>query len=349
MKSVVRDNLIVVISILGLISSVSAQVGMRHQLDRYLVEVSASKGFSGSVLVAKGNKILLNRGYGWANLKKTEKVKSDTKIYIASITKQFTASAILKLEERGKLSVNEPITKFFKDIPSDKSAITIHQLLAHTSGIGQNYSADGVVNRDLAIKAILNGPLKSSIGEKFGYSNDGYSLLAAIIEIASGQTYESFIKQNLLKPAKMSNTGFWGETNVLIADTKSEISVDSKMPNWGFRGGVGMYSTVSDLYKWQRAVFADKILSKSSREKLLAPNNQTSKGRHAYGWFVSKILDGQEATWTAGYEDFGHNGIIKTYKDGTVIIVLSNAGDIDGKPARDVVSDGLEEILFADV
>ena len=192
----------------------------------------------------------------------------------------------------------------------------------------------------------MKEPLKSSIGEKFGYSNDGYSLLAAIIEIASGQTYESFIKRNLLKPAEMTSTGFWGEANVSIADTKRKISADVKMPNWGFRGGVGMYSTVDDLYKWQRALFADKILSKPSREKLLAPKNQMSKGMHAYGWFISKAHDGQETIWTAGYEDFGHNGIIKTYKDGTVIIVLTNSGDIDEQPARDLVSNGIEQIVF---
>ena len=109
-----------------------------------------------------------------------------------------------------------------------------------------------------------------------------------------------------------------------------------------------MYSTAGDLYKWQHALFADKIISKQSREKMLTPNNQTSKGMHAYGWFISKPASGVETIWTAGYEDFGHNGIIKIYADGTVIVVLTNSGDIGNKPARDVASEGLENIIFGE-
>lgn len=328
--------------------SIQAQENLRPKLDNYLNEITANKGFSGTVLVAKEDKILLNQSYGFADLKKTVKVKSNTKFYIASITKQFTASAILKLEEQGKLKTTDFISKYFKNVPPDKAQITIHHLLTHTAGLAQNYTADGIINRNAMVKAVLAEPLKNPIGEKFGYGNDGYSLLAAIVEIVSGQTYENYFKQNLLQPAKMKNTGFWGEKNVLIADTKKEISADVKMPNWGFRGGVGMYSTVTDLYKWQQALFANQILSKKEREKLLTPNNQISKGLHAYGWFISETKQGKKVYWTAGYEDFGHNGIIKVYADGTVIIVLTNSGDIDEKPGRDVVSNGLEQIIFDD-
>lgn len=331
----------------GLFSTLQAQDDLRPKLNNYLNEITANKSFSGTVLIAKGNKILLNQGYGFADLKKTVKVKSETNFYIASITKQFTASAILKLEEQGKLKTTDSITKYFKDVPADKSQITIHHLLAHTAGIAQNYTADGIINRDEMIKAVLAVPLKNPVGENFGYGNDGYSLLAAIVEIASGQTYENFFKQNFLKPAKMKNTGFWGEPNVLIADTKREITADVKMPNWGFRGGVGMYSTATDLFKWEQALFADKILTKKEREKLLTPNNQTSRGMHAFSWFISETKSGAKYYWTAGYEDFGHNGIVKVYQDGTVIIVLTNSGDIDGQPARDLVGNGLEQIIFS--
>ena len=340
-NSMKKELILFLIILLLLHSIVEAQ-----KTEEFLQKLVVEKGFSGSVLIAKGSKILLNQGYGFADLKKTKQVKSETKFYIASITKQFTASAILKLEEQGKLKTTDLISKYFKDVPPDKSQITIHHLLTHTAGLAQNYTADGIINRDEMVKAVLAEPLKNPIGEKFRYGNDGYSLLAAIVEIASGQSYESFIKQNLLKPAKMSNTGFWGEPNVLIADTKREISAEVKMPNWGFRGGVGMYSTVGDLYKWQQALFADKILSKKEREKLLTPNNQISKGMHAYGWYISETKLGAKICWTAGYEDFGHNGIVRVYPDGTVIIVLTNAGDIDGQPARDLVSNGLEQILF---
>jgi CubicO group peptidase (beta-lactamase class C family) len=319
-----------------------------QKTDEFLKKLSAEKSFSGAVLIAKGKKILLHQGYGFADLKKTVKTGSETKFYIASITKQFTAVAILKLEEQGKLSVNDPITKFFKDVPKDKTLITIHHLLTHTAGFAQNYAADGIVSRDQAIKAIFKAPLKSPIGEKFGYVNDDYNLLAIIVEIASGQTYESFLRENLLKPAKLKHTGFWGDAGQIIADTKQNISAEVKMPNWGFRGATGMSSTVGDLYRWQAALFAGKILTGASLEKLLTPHNPTSRGMHAYGWFISETKSGAKVFWTAGYEDFGHNGIIKSYPDGTVIIVLTNSGDIDEKPARDVVINGLETLMRTD-
>ena len=308
----------------------------------FLQKLSAEKGFSGAVLIVKNKKILLNQGYGWANQKSKSRVKNNTKFYIASITKQFTASAILKLQEQGKLSIADSITKFFKDVPPDKQAITIHHLLSHTAGLAQNYAADGIENRDAAIKSILTQSLKNPVGEKFGYTNDDYNLLAAIVEIVSGQTYEKFLRKNLLIPARMLETGFWKE-KAQIAGTKEKITIK---PDWGFRGATGMFSTVGDLYKWQQSLFTDKILTKASREKLLAPNNETSRGKHAYGWFISKSANGLNTFWTAGYEDFGHNGMIKVYSDGTVIIVLTNSGDIDEKPARDVVIEGLEPLIW---
>ena len=118
------------------------------------------------------------------------------------------------------------------------------------------------------------------------------------------------------------------------------------MANWGFRGGVGMYSTAADLFKWQQALFANKILSNAGLEKLLAPNSQISKGSHAYGWYISTDSSGSKVYWTAGYEDFGHNGIIKVYPDGTVIVALTNAGDIDSKPARDLIVTELERLIW---
>ena len=227
------------------------------QSDGFLKRLAAEKGFSGTVLIARDNKILLDQGYGFADLKKTERTKTDTKFYIASITKNFTAVAILKLVEQKKLRLDDAIARFFKEVPADKRSITIHHLLTHTAGLAQNYAADGIADRHDAVKAVLTQPLKSTVGEKFGYGNEDYNLLAAIIEIASGLTYENFFREQLLRPAKMSNTGFWGDKTIKgepIASTNRPID---PQPNWGFRGGVGMYSTAGDLYKWQQALFAD--------------------------------------------------------------------------------------------
>lgn len=135
---------------------------LKARMDQYLTKASSELGFSGAVLVARGKEILLHRGYGWADRKKSFKVAPDTEFYIASITKQFTAVAILMLENQGKLNVTDPIGKYFRDAPKDKAEITVHQLLTHTSGLAQNYAADGIVDRNEAMRAILAGPLKSS-------------------------------------------------------------------------------------------------------------------------------------------------------------------------------------------
>lgn len=322
---------------------------LRAQLDQYLSRVTSELNFSGSVLVAKGERIVLHNGYGWADLKKTVPVNSETRFFIASITKQFTAAAILKLEEQHRLNVKSSITEFF-DVPQDKRGITIHHLLTHTSGLAQNYAADGIVDRDEAVKAILKPPLQSLPGEKFGYSNDGYNLLAVIVEKASGQSYESFLGRTLLQPARMSQTGFWGDSlanrRTPIAQMLRDIPVGNQVANWGFRGAVGMSSTTGDLYKWQQALLSDRVLKKSSRKRLFTPYAPTSRGMYTYGWFVSKTKQGLDLIWTAGSEQFGHNAIIKRYADGTVVIVASNSGDISGVPARTLISDELEHILF---
>jgi CubicO group peptidase (beta-lactamase class C family) len=327
-----------------------AQGGLEARMDRFLKKLASDSGFSGAVFVARQETIMFHKGYGWESQRKDSSIRTDTRFYIASISKQFTAAAILKLEEQRTLSVSDRIASFFKDIPEDKRAITIHHLLTHTSGLAQNYAADGIVDRDEAVRAVLKSPLKSPPGERFGYSNDGYTLLAAIVEIASGQRYEAYLRRHLLEPAGMERTGFWGDPpgkgERPIAQTLRAINEEVKMPNWGFRGATGMSSTVIDLYKWHRALVRNTALRKTSREKLMTPYVTTSRGGYGYGWFVSKTKRGDEVIWTAGAEDFGHNAIIKSYKDGTVIIVASNAGNISGVPARDVVSAELERILF---
>ena len=317
---------------------------------QYLEKACSELGFSGVVLVAKGDKIVLHQSCGWADQEKTSKIKLDTKFCIASITKQFTAAAILKLQEQGLLNVNDTIGKFFKNIPGDKTKITLHQLLTHTSGLAQNYAADGILDRDDAIKTILEKPLKNPPGERFGYSNDGYNLLAAIVEIVSGKPYEAFLRQNLLTPAGMEQTCFWGEPQLkeplAAAYMQKKLPDDIKQPNWGFRGATGMFSTAADLVKWYRALLTDKVLNKNSTGKLFSPYAPTSAGDYTYGWFISKSKNGGDVLWTAGSEDFGHNGIIKAYTDGTLIIVVTNSGDISGVPARSIVSAELERILF---
>jgi CubicO group peptidase (beta-lactamase class C family) len=303
-----------------------------------LQRILSPNKFSGTVLIAKEQVVLVNQAYGTG-------ITTDTRFYIASISKQFVAAALLKLQERHRLNVDDEISKYFSNVPQDKTHITIHMLLTHTSGLPQVYAADGIADREKAIRAVLAEPLKSAPGTQFGYTNDGYSLLAALVEVAAAEPFETFVRREILDPAGLDQTGFWGDPSVRGGEIAPMLRPIDVTPNWGFRGATGMYSTVRDLYRWTQKLLNHQILSKGSTDQMLKPYVTTSAGEYGYGWFNSKTNRGVTDLWTAGYEDFGHNGIIHVYGTGVVSVVLTNSGDIAGAPARALASDAIEKTL----
>jgi CubicO group peptidase (beta-lactamase class C family) len=295
-------------------------------------------GFSGAVLVVKQNKIILDKTYGGAS-----KLGQAPAFWVASNSKSFVAAAILKLQEQGKLSVNDPLTKFFKDVPGEKRSITVHHLLTHTSGLPHRYASDGIENREKAVLAVLALPLGWKVGEGFHYSNDGYSLLAAIVEIASKQTFEEYLRKNVLKPAKLNKTGFWGyEDKTTIVPAANVANTQNVRPtiykngksvaNWGYRGASGIYATAEDLYRWMRALQQNKVLTAKSREQLWGKQSlmrQISPAEeqfYGYGWDV-RFKDGKLiSTRHTGYEDWlGHSSVMCLYENGDAFVVLSNS------------------------
>ncbi len=284
-------------------------------LNNYLQQ-QTDAGFSGAVLVVRQNKIILDKTYGGVS-----KLGQTPAFWIASNSKSFVAAAILKLQEQGKLSVNDPLTKFFKDVPSEKRSITVHHLLSHTSGLLHRYASDGIQDREKSVQAILALPLGWKVGEGFHYSNDGYSLLAAIVEITSKQTFEEYLQKNLLKPAKLYNTGFWGyEDKKIIVPAANVANNQNVKPtiykneksvaNWGYRGATGIYSTTEDIYKWMLALQQNKVLKPKSREQLWGKQSLMRKIPSAeeqfygYGWDV-RFKDGKLiSTRHTGYEDW---------------------------------------------
>ncbi|HYE75142.1 MAG TPA: serine hydrolase domain-containing protein, partial [Blastocatellia bacterium] len=161
---------------------------------------ATNEGFSGSVLVAKGETTLLQKGYGLANRDNNIPIKTDTVFSIGSISKRFTAVAIHLLEQQGKLNVNDPITKFFDNVPPDKASITIDQLLRHTSGLGEYHDTKGdfeEMTKAEALQKIFAQQLKFAPGKQEAYSNSGFTLLAMIVEKASGKPFQAFIKESI--------------------------------------------------------------------------------------------------------------------------------------------------------
>ena len=181
---------------------------LAKKVDDYLTGI-VPFGYSGGFLLAKNGEILLNKGYGMAVRDKGAPNTEQTIFCTGSVTKQFTAAGIMKLEMMGKLNTSDSITKYLPDVPTDKEGISLHNLLTHTSGIGGDVGGDyEVAERDETVKKILAQPLRAQPGKEFFYSNAGFSLLAAIIERVTGQSYEDFLRSQLFLPAGMANTGY---------------------------------------------------------------------------------------------------------------------------------------------
>jgi CubicO group peptidase (beta-lactamase class C family) len=332
--------------------TVSSETGAA--LDSYLKSVEAY-GFSGALIVEKDGKIILSKGYGWADRAKNIKNTPDTPFLIASISKQFTAAAILQLEERGKLKTSDIIGKYLKDVPADKSGVTIHQLLTHTWGIGDNYAAGEENDREKAVRKLLAQPFEAKPGEKFIYS-DGYALLAAIVEIVSGQTFESYLKQNIFVPAKMISAGFQGDAafykNQTIAhgyNSGGDSGSPAEMPySWDHRGSSGIIVSPRDFYQWELALRRDDVVSEKVRRKMFAPQFKIREGMaYGYGWFVMDSGRGTKMLYHGGNETpAGFTAEFRRYPDENVTTILMVNTMIDEIGLNRVVSGNIASIVF---
>jgi len=261
------------------------------------------------------------------------------------VSKQFTAAAILKLEAQGKLATADPIAKFFPKAPEDKKQITIHQVVTHSSGIPVEcaWQERDFADRDSMVERVLATPLDAPPGTAFRYSNVGYFLLAALVEKASGQPFEDYLKKHLFAPAGMKDTGFVADRD-LDRDRQSARVGDGQRStvldygwNWLNKGATGVVTTVHDLWLYDQALRGDKLLPKAAREKMTRPG----QGRYAYGWTVEESLRGTPKVHhggaTRGYLAHFH----RFPGESAAVIVLTNA---DHDP--EALADRLESALF---
>lgn len=324
-------------------------------LDLFLERAEAF-GFSGAMLLSHDGKILLSKGYGYSNREKEIRVNSQTPFSVASITKPFTATAIMKLEQQKKLKVTDSITEYFSLVPSDKTAITIHHLLSHQSGLDDLYAAAGITDRDQGVQKILKTKLISKPGERYSYSNDGYSLLAGIIEIVSGKTYAEFLRQELFKPAGMNRTGFFGERGIWPEDSVAHgynMETDNGSPalykdDWENRGSGNLITTVEDLHQWDLALRESKILPREIQEKMHGLHAKMPNGWHyGYGWMTINSPRGTNELYHGGGDvPRGFTAAFQRYTDeGITTIVLVNAM-MDEIGLRNAVRDPIQSILF---
>jgi CubicO group peptidase (beta-lactamase class C family) len=275
------------------------------RIDNHL-EPAVKNGFAGAITVIKNGNIVINKGYGLANKNTQTQNNPNTIFDIGSNTKQFTATAILKLIEMGKINENDPLSQFFKNLPTDKQNITLHQLLTHSAGFLESLGRDFTeISQKDFFEKLWASKLLSEPGEKYSYSNTGYSILGRIIELASGQPYEAFLNEHLFTPAGMKQTGYllpkWDTKqmshgyNRNIIETQSAITryQETGDVNWHLKGNGGVNSTQNDMLLWYKALKKNKILTPESFKKLTTPYVSSPKGTfsYGYGWVIKNTED----------------------------------------------------------
>ncbi len=262
----------------------------------------AERGFSGAVLVVREGRVVLNEGYGFANREKKIRNTPETIFAIGSTPIDFTKAGILLLAERGRLSLTDPITKFFDKVPGDKKAITIDHLMTGGSGLRDFHDLPGDrdpdhawIDRDEAVRRILAQDLLFAPGKGNRHSHSAWGLLAAVIEIVSGKSYQEFTRKNLFAPAGMKDTGFNGdpvpEGRLAIGYGPVSDGETNAPPYWGpaswlVLGSGGQISTTGDMLRWHEALRAGKILSPSSLDRYFDAPGAVLTGGDQYGYFI---------------------------------------------------------------
>jgi CubicO group peptidase (beta-lactamase class C family) len=302
------------------------------QLDQVVQTYVQNNGFMGSVLVARDATVMLNKGYGSANLEWNIPNAPTTKFRLGSITKQFTAASILLLEERGKLKLEDPIKTYLTDAPSAWDRITIFNLLTHSSGIPNFTSLAEYKTLQLSetppaktIAMVRDRPLDFFPGEKMSYSNSGYILLGYVIEKITGGSYEHFVRDNIFTPLGMKDSGY--DSNSAIIERRAagyspspSGPINASYVHMSISHAAGaLYSTTEDLLRWEQGLFGAKVVSAASLKKMTTP----FKNDYALGVVVHTVEGRTVVDHGGGIEGF--NTFLAYYPDDKLtVVVLAN-------------------------
>ena len=296
-------------------------------IDELLSSYAKQNFFNGTVLVARKGSILLNKGYQWPDRKQEQKADSNTIFQIGSLTKQFTAAAVLQLAEKKILFLEDRLSKYIPDFPNGDS-IRIKNLLDHSSGIFDFVNdttfmrnhASGRVSLDSLINRFKFKPLLFKPGSRHAYSNSNYILLGRIIEKSSGKSYFQFVRENIFNPIQMSRSGF----DFHSLNSRNRATDHFKDPGGALDStlsyaAASAYSTASDLYKWDRALYGSHLLSDSMRELMF-----TAQGSNfGYGWFVDSN-SGKKVAMDQGNISGFASFIARSPSEEICIILLDN-------------------------
>jgi CubicO group peptidase (beta-lactamase class C family) len=321
------------------------------KLEEYLNAQAAVNHFSGVALVARGKDVLVRRAYGMANYELDVPNTPSTKFRIASVTKPFTAAAILTLVQQGKLKLDDPITKHLSDLPPEWSKVTIHHLLCHTAGMPEHTNASNLpelMPRSFKPAQIIDlfraKPLDFTPGEKFKYSNSGYILLGAVIEAVTGLGYGPAMEKLLFAPLGLKDTRYdvgrvlvKGRASGYLRQGTLVMNAPYLNASLPFAAG-GLMTTVDDLHAFMLALSENKVIDQDLLERMVTPNLEN----YGYGWVITRRFDRRTVGHTGGMPGFAA-AVARYPDDGVSVIVLSN---VQNTVAPGLISRDLAAIVF---
>jgi CubicO group peptidase (beta-lactamase class C family) len=291
----------------------------------------AEYGFWGTVLVVRDGRVALARGYGYADGMRGIPNTAATRFEMNSMTKMFTGAAILKLAAQGRVQLGDPIERYLGAFPANKRDARVEHLAGHTAGLFEKGADLDGATRDVFIAAVKRAPRESPAGERYRYSNAGFSVLAAVIEVVSGERYEAYLRSHLFVPAGMRTAIFRDEVPPLDhrfarGHVGTPASLEPGPPNpydWGTRGAGGVWCTVRDIDRWLVAVEGSAILPAEQRRILFAEPRPPAE--EMYGWRVEQDDERRlRIRKGGGSDDFASNVTYYPRERATIVWASNN-------------------------
>jgi CubicO group peptidase (beta-lactamase class C family) len=311
-----------------------------------------------AVIIIQNGKVLFKKGYGHADLEMKRPITPDTSFLLGSVTKQFTAMAIMMLVERGKLRYDDPLSKFFPEFPPYAEKVTIRHLLNHTAGFPEYddlWVNSGRADRDWprssktkpssfeptskdALKLLAQQKeLEFAPGQRWKYSNSGYVILAQIVEKVSGKPFSRFLRENIFLPLGMNSTLLYDESRPRVPNVATSYELSGGIykeidytPFNAIYGEDNIYSTVEDMYKWDQALYTEKLVKSSTLKEAFTPGKLSdgTEVHYGFGWQVGKFL-GLGYVWHTGSWLGFHNCIMRFPDHRFTVVVLSNVSQLE--------------------
>lgn len=346
-KRFLLSKLILAISLV--VSMTGCAEEKAREVDRLMTYCYENGMFNGTVCVAEDRKVIYKKAFGFSDLETETRLETDYAFYLASVSKQFTTMTIMILKERGKLSYDDPLSKYFPEFPGYANEVSIRHLMTHTSGIPDHFrlgaNKPDLRNRDVLEVLVKRDSLDFRPSEKYSYSNGGYVLLSMITEKASGQSFPIFMKKNIFDPLGMSCSLVYDESKPDIPRRAVGYNMFGEKDDYNIltTGAGGIYSTVEDLFKWDQALYEHKLVDEETLSEAYQPFklSNDSLSNYGYGWAISEDESGKRVSHGGGLA--GYRTYIERHVDNkNAIILLTNKGN--AIPMRSIIT-ALRNIL----